>query len=726
MSTQLDFAALETCLQSLDDLFIDIQRLRPEVGYEEKRGGYGDVQVSRLDPETSGTKLVAAKTVRLKGRFKEHQRLAFRLARELKVWAGLRHPHVLALLGYYLDKDYKIAVLISEYVMHGDLKDYIEREKPVWDKRLFLIRDLTDGLAYLHSRTPPVRHGDLKPGNVLITATQRAILADFGLSKALEEGPTGLTTSEGLKGTLRYYSPEIIKEADACHSLPSDIWAWACLVVEVLTDRIPYAEKKSEHSIIIALMNHEPPNDTTTLPIPVSALKELLSGCWTIDPDKRPSAERCLRILNSETCSPPVTVAAESVPNPPKNLQYISFNRANLPDHSSRPVDESTPSSQSASPGPSSQHVHYSDFFAAEFHAWRKSRDILPYPLYFCGKEVALHRLFLWVGVLGGGCVVTEKKLWPAIGAKILFLDVTNQSLYPVPAVADQLFKYYEDTLAKFELHWNNLFRACDPNVTFPLPPHLRYLRPEIERFAYDLLPVILHPARPDGKESELVLQPQRLTKAKQAEDTSNPPREGASQISAEKRLPLGLETTRRLGFGAPRALQPQDHFPEPNDDQTSRVIPFSLSNLNISPDQQVKAREKVTAVTEFYRNTAAHYPLLDLSHDERTLLERSIQQVNTMVKQVSQIIVPLFAITNDEHELWEVAKAVVALDQAQILLEHPTEKRFVFGLNRFNEYKNRLVRFLARGQELQNQGLAYQHLHPPNTQSLSLTDAPF
>lgn len=55
----------------------------------------------------------------------------------------------------------------------------------------------------------------------------------------------------------------------------------------------------------------------------------------------------------------------------------------------------------------------------------------------------------------------------------------------------------------------------------------------------------------------------------------------------------------------------------------------------------------------------AAHYPLLDLSHDERTLLERSIQQVNTMVKQVSQIIVPLFAITNDEHELWEVAKAV-------------------------------------------------------------------
>ncbi|KAG8970623.1 hypothetical protein FRC05_000559 [Tulasnella sp. 425] len=116
----------------------------------------------------------------------------------------------------------------------------------------------------------------------------------------MEEGPTGLTTSEGLKGTLRYYSPELIRDSDACHSLPSDIWAWACLALEVLADMIPYAEKKSEHSIILALMNNEPPSDTISLPIPVPAVKHLLARCWTVQPNERPSVDHCLSIIAAE------------------------------------------------------------------------------------------------------------------------------------------------------------------------------------------------------------------------------------------------------------------------------------------------------------------------------------------------------------------------------------------------------------------------------------------
>ncbi|KIO30968.1 hypothetical protein M407DRAFT_68727, partial [Tulasnella calospora MUT 4182] len=158
-----------------------------------------------------------------------------RLARELKIWAGFRHPHVLPLMGYYLDKDYKIAVLISQYMIHGDLKGYINEQKPSWGARLHLMRDVTDGLAYLHQQSPPVLHGDLKMKNVLVSAARRGILADFGLSKALEEGPSGLTTSDGLKGTLRYYSPELIRDANTNRFLSSDIWAWGCLALEAST-----------------------------------------------------------------------------------------------------------------------------------------------------------------------------------------------------------------------------------------------------------------------------------------------------------------------------------------------------------------------------------------------------------------------------------------------------------------------------------------------------------
>ncbi|KAG8912031.1 hypothetical protein FRC00_005379, partial [Tulasnella sp. 408] len=235
-----------------------------------------------------------------------------RFARELKIWAELRHPHVLPLLGYYVDIGYKTAVLISEYMIHGDLKDYIELQEPSLDQRLYLVRDLTDGLAYLHGRNPPTRHGDLKTRNVLISAQRRAILADFGLSKALEEGPTGLTTSDGLKGTLRYYSPELICDTEACQSLSS----------EVLAEKIPYAEKKSEHSIIAALMNNEPPIDLQTLALSSPDVRDLLASCWTIQPQERPSARRCLDAIAAELS------ALQQQQPPPLHHQHEQVDRS--------------------------------------------------------------------------------------------------------------------------------------------------------------------------------------------------------------------------------------------------------------------------------------------------------------------------------------------------------------------------------------------------------------
>lgn len=314
MNAQLNFTALDIALQSLNHLFIDIRRVKLETNYEEKRGGYADVQVSTLDSGTPTAVLVVAKTIRLRTRQKEPRRLAFRLARELKIWAGLRHPHILPLIGYYLDDDYKIAVLISEYMAHGDLKDYIEQCQPTWDARLGLVRDLTDGLAYLHDQNPPVRHGDLKMENVLVSADRRGMLADFGLSRALEEHSTGLSTSDGLKGTLRYYSPELIREENGGHSLPSDIWAWGCLFFEALADKIPYAEKKSQHSILRALMNNELPGDVESLPIPVPNLKSLLARCWAIQACERPLAVHCLRVIESAL---PASLANNSIDNNP-------------------------------------------------------------------------------------------------------------------------------------------------------------------------------------------------------------------------------------------------------------------------------------------------------------------------------------------------------------------------------------------------------------------------
>ncbi|KAG8920411.1 hypothetical protein FRC01_000761 [Tulasnella sp. 417] len=270
----LNYSSLESCLQALSYLFIEVGRLTYEQGYDEIVGGYCELKVATLDSGLLGSKLVAAKKLRLGIRASEPKRLAFRLARELKVWAGLRHPHVLPLLGFYLSDDCKTAVLISEYMCHGDLKDYLAKMKPTSSERLLL-------------------------GNVLVNSERRGLLADFGLSKALDTGPTGFTTGNDARGTVRYSSPEVLLHGTASQSLSDDMWSWGCLVLEALTDKIPFADIQPEPQLILAVVQGQTPGDTNSFSLDAQWLKDLVSGCWLRRPEQRPTAEDCLRALNT-------------------------------------------------------------------------------------------------------------------------------------------------------------------------------------------------------------------------------------------------------------------------------------------------------------------------------------------------------------------------------------------------------------------------------------------
>ncbi|KAG8909190.1 hypothetical protein FRC01_007088, partial [Tulasnella sp. 417] len=381
------------CLDALKHLFVDIARLKYEPAYGDRaaRGGYGKVQVATLDPETPHTrKLVAVKTLLLRPQQSEPLRLAFRLARELKVWAGLRHPHILPLLGYYLDDEYQTAALISEFMEYGDLKYYIAMNSPSYSERLNLVRDLTDGLAYLHAQACPVRHGDLKPGNVLVNHEHRALLADFGLSKALDAGSTGFTTDTDLKCTVRYSGPEVLLGGPDEQSLVNDIWSWACLAFEVriqsfykdflpetvppqvLTDKVPFSDVQSEIQLIVAHVQGQSPCDENFLALHLPQFNDLLWHCWDQEPCQRPRVDGCLSVIQSALSDlgpagvnqlvadePEQLKHPAHVHDPPKLLQelpsqktmaslVVSYNKSSLPsspkpDHQHQTEEQSRP-----------------------------------------------------------------------------------------------------------------------------------------------------------------------------------------------------------------------------------------------------------------------------------------------------------------------------------------------------------------------------------------------
>ncbi|KAG8926262.1 hypothetical protein FRC00_003063 [Tulasnella sp. 408] len=266
------------------------------------------------------------------------------LTRELKVWAKVKHSNVLELVGYYLSAHYDCAQLVSPYMENGNITEYIKRTQADIETRLGFVRGITSGMEYLHSRDPPICHGDLKPANVLISDKPDAVLCDFGLATFNSGDPSGLTTSRTIKGATRYMSPELFDDDESKHTLESDIWAWGCTIFEVITDSVPYPHSRTDRSILLALVKHTSPGSMESLESLAStvdwsshstivALQTIIPECWSRDPKTRPPCSSILKRLTDagfanadlpNTQPPPGDTDEDDIHTPTPKISILS------------------------------------------------------------------------------------------------------------------------------------------------------------------------------------------------------------------------------------------------------------------------------------------------------------------------------------------------------------------------------------------------------------------
>ena len=226
-----------------------------------------------------------------------------RFEREARAISALNHPHICGLFDVgdasvdTPDGPASVRFLVLEYLEGETLAARLAKGALPFDQTIRIALQVADAVDKAHRAG--VVHRDLKPSNVVLTKSG-AKLVDFGLAKmrpragvvtdatmgatALVTAPHDLTTRGTILGTLQYMAPEQLEGHDA--DARTDIFAFGAMLHEMLTGRKAF-EAKTQTSLLVAILEHEPPAMTDLQPLATPALQHLVSHCLAKDPDRR-------------------------------------------------------------------------------------------------------------------------------------------------------------------------------------------------------------------------------------------------------------------------------------------------------------------------------------------------------------------------------------------------------------------------------------------------------
>lgn len=179
----------------------------------------------------------------------------------------------------------RMPYLIMPLIKNGSAFKYITEGKNIPEEECWkMLHDVAAGLAYLHEKTPPLIHQDIKPDNILIDDEGRYLITDFGISARVRSTIRGAQSQEQSGGTLAYMGPERFS-SNPKPIMASDVWSLGAMMYELMTGLPPFG-------------NHGGVLQKNGADIPIiegdysQELKDIVTQCLAKETWDRPSASK--------------------------------------------------------------------------------------------------------------------------------------------------------------------------------------------------------------------------------------------------------------------------------------------------------------------------------------------------------------------------------------------------------------------------------------------------
>jgi serine/threonine-protein kinase len=247
-----------------------------------------------------------------------------RFEREIKLAAKLQHPHILGL--YDSGSANGLLFYVMPFVRGESLRDRLNREGQLGvDDAIQITLEVADALGYAHEQG--IVHRDIKPENILLS-NGHALVADFGIARAVTEGSAKKLTQTGMAlGTPVYMSPE--QSTGENVGPTADIYSLGCVLYEMLAGEPPFTGKNSMAIMARHAMDTVPSVRIVRPSVPEEVEEAIYHAMEKAPADRPKTAAEFTAILGvplGATATRRVTsryTAQRRIPTPPPELPVL-------------------------------------------------------------------------------------------------------------------------------------------------------------------------------------------------------------------------------------------------------------------------------------------------------------------------------------------------------------------------------------------------------------------